>query len=763
MIVVYTNSKERAMLLATRLDGVVLSNNIKVRPQNYLEHHDQLERELTAEGYMTAFFCGQQYLFVYSNGTISVPFRMADYNAVYEDCKERPTPFIPDELDRKIVDPDFEKRLPLYRQIVQDAGGIVNAAEDNLRGELAFSQFCDLCEVDDVLHIWRVRPRSMTEACVFETFNSPEDGSISKDYQVACRLWERFSWLLSCNIYNSLGKYSLNNVNFPTGYLEALILSYLYHEKKSKVREKVQVELSDGSYCTVQQFDGNSTFPAQQVIQLLNSSNSNKAELVNHIDTVTRAQLYNIFTLQFDAEERFGFEPAKIVEMAYSLYNHSYITWPTESSSMPWDMKVEFTSASVAINANPTFTNKFKPRELDRFSDWDMFNNPYKHMGILITGKVLGPDMTPDERKIYDLICENNIAAVTEKRREIINTYKMSVGEHELLLMSRAIKTVHWTEEMNHSGDMADAAVNMVSATVKTKPSDFSKRSVLIDIYTAMKDGFWPDPLAFSTAMNNVIAWGQVTVTSEQRIDLARRSWQGLKYLLFTQACDFSCAVNWVKRLSFIAQATGDADSFVQDTSAYVRDICDEISNSADELKECGGICLKTCECPVCKNTGEVAEDGSWHCSSCTFTIPASIFGHPLGKADIAYLLTHKRSRLMDGFVSAKGKEYSARIIISQGKLERSFVAPFPCPKCHGSLNEYAWGLKCQNAECGFTLNTTVCGHKLTDMETAQIFSGKQTKFMHLTNSKGKSFVAALALKDDFTVQFVFPAKNKEN
>ena len=48
-------------------------------------------------------------------------------------------------------------------------------------------------------------------------------------------------------------------------------------------------------------------------------------------------------------------------------------------------------------------------------------------------------------------------------------------------------------------------------------------------------------------------------------------------------------------------------------------------------------------------------------------------------------------------------------------------------------------------------------------METAQIFSGKQTKFMHLTNSKGKSFVAALALKDDFTVQFVFPAKNKEN
>ena len=60
MIVVYTNSRERAMLLATRLDGVVLTNNIKVRPQNYAEYHDKLESELITDGYITAFFCGQQ-------------------------------------------------------------------------------------------------------------------------------------------------------------------------------------------------------------------------------------------------------------------------------------------------------------------------------------------------------------------------------------------------------------------------------------------------------------------------------------------------------------------------------------------------------------------------------------------------------------------------------------------------------------------------------------------------------------------------------
>ena len=170
MIVVYTNSRERAMLLATRLDGVVLTNNIKVRPQNYAEYHDKLESELIADGYITAFFCGQQYLFVYSDGAISEPYKMVDYDEEYTNLDKRPLPFIPQELQRKIVEPNFEARQALYQQIVNDAAGIINAAEDNLRGELAFAQFCDIFVTDSSIHISRVRPRSMVESCVFESF-----------------------------------------------------------------------------------------------------------------------------------------------------------------------------------------------------------------------------------------------------------------------------------------------------------------------------------------------------------------------------------------------------------------------------------------------------------------------------------------------------------------------------------------------------------------------------------------------------------------
>ena len=154
-------------------------------------------------------------------------------------------------------------------------------------------------------------------------------------------------------------------------------------------------------------------------MQILRSLSEHHIERTNHTETFEKIPLYNIFSLQVEADKRYGLKPEYAVNLAYELYNKSYITWPTESSAMPWGMKVEFTAASVAINNNPSFANQFKPRELDKFSDWDAYNNPYNHMGILVTSKTIGPDMTVDEKKIYDLICESNIAAIMEKRLRV--------------------------------------------------------------------------------------------------------------------------------------------------------------------------------------------------------------------------------------------------------------------------------------------------------------------------------------------------------
>lgn len=81
MILVYTNSRERAMRLATAIDGVVLRNKQKIRPSNYDSLRDILEQELITDGYVRAFFRGMPYVFLYSDGPIKAPCKMVDYDA----------------------------------------------------------------------------------------------------------------------------------------------------------------------------------------------------------------------------------------------------------------------------------------------------------------------------------------------------------------------------------------------------------------------------------------------------------------------------------------------------------------------------------------------------------------------------------------------------------------------------------------------------------------------------------------------------------
>lgn len=83
MILVYTNSRERAMRLATAIDGVVLRNKQKIRPSNYDSLRDILEQELITDGYVRAFFRGMPYVFLYSDGPIKAPCKMVDYDASY--------------------------------------------------------------------------------------------------------------------------------------------------------------------------------------------------------------------------------------------------------------------------------------------------------------------------------------------------------------------------------------------------------------------------------------------------------------------------------------------------------------------------------------------------------------------------------------------------------------------------------------------------------------------------------------------------------
>ena len=116
---------------------------------------------------------------------------------------------------------------------------------------------------------------------------------------------------------------------------------------------------------------------------------------------------------------------------------------------------------------------------------------------------------------------------------------------------------------------------------------------------------------------------------------------------------------------------------------------------------------------------------------------------------------------------NAEIETYTRRItadLLASEKLFRARETTFACPKCgKGSMRFYAKVVKCDNEACALPVFRQVAGKLLSDKEITDLLTEGRTAVLHGFKSKqGKSFDAALAFDEEFRVKFIFDdTKNK--
>lgn len=116
---------------------------------------------------------------------------------------------------------------------------------------------------------------------------------------------------------------------------------------------------------------------------------------------------------------------------------------------------------------------------------------------------------------------------------------------------------------------------------------------------------------------------------------------------------------------------------------------------------------------------------------------------------------------------NAEIEAYTRRItadLLASEKLFRARETTFACPKCgKGSMRFYAKVVKCDNEACALPVFRQVAGKLLSDKEITDLLTEGRTAVLHGFKSKqGKSFDAALAFDEEFRVKFIFDdTKNK--
>ena len=110
---------------------------------------------------------------------------------------------------------------------------------------------------------------------------------------------------------------------------------------------------------------------------------------------------------------------------------------------------------------------------------------------------------------------------------------------------------------------------------------------------------------------------------------------------------------------------------------------------------------------------------------------------------------------------------YTRRItadLLASEKLFRARETTFACPKCgKGSMRFYAKVVKCDNEACALPVFRQVAGKLLSDKEITDLLTEGRTAVLHGFKSKqGKSFDAVLAFDEEFRIKFIFDdTKNK--
>jgi DNA topoisomerase-3 len=165
--------------------------------------------------------------------------------------------------------------------------------------------------------------------------------------------------------------------------------------------------------------------------------------------------------------------------------------------------------------------------------------------------------------------------------------------------------------------------------------------------------------------------------------------------------------------------------------------------------------------CPVCGSPVNLYSWGygcSGYKDGCRFAL-GTICGRKPTEEDIQNLCKHKRTPVLDGFVSKKsGKPFSAALVVeNDGHVSLEFEkkkkaepvessVSIICPVCGHPMKKWSWGWGCSAyPDCRFAVGK-ISGRQLTDEETKTLVeTGRVGPLDGFVSKKGNPYSAELA------------------
>lgn len=592
-------------------------------------------------------------------------------------------------------DPGTMKQLKVIKELFNKCERIVVATDAGREGELIFRYIYNYLECSRPFD--RLWISSLTDQAIRKGLENLRPGKEYDNLYRSAKARSQADWVVGINASQALsisaghGVWSLGRVQTPT---LAMICSRYLENKDFKPQTYFQVKLHTAKDAT--QFAAISTErynTKQEADDILNRVRS--AESVNVISVEKKEAnqepplLYDLTTLQKEANSLHSFSADKTLSVAQSLYEAKLISYPrTGSRYISDDVFAEIPALIGQLSGYAPFGNYAKimsGASLNRRSVND--KKVTDHHALIITEN-MPKDISADQRIIYDMIAARMLEAFSGKCTKENTSVSLDASGIAFSVKGSIILIPGWRAVLNAPDEekgeddapalpsLSDGDVLPINGTdlleKQTKPRPLhTESSLLSSMETCGKD--LTDETEREALKESGIGTPATraaiieTLFSREYIQREKKSLvptnKGLVVYLAIRdkkIADVAMTGAWESALNKIATGEMDADTFHRSIEVYAAQITTELLEKKIE----GGNTRESCPCPKCKNGQVVIFQKVAKCNNeaCGLTVFRNKSGKDLTDGQLKDLLTKGKTGTIKGFKSKENKPFDAAV-----------------------------------------------------------------------------------------------------
>src|SRR5215207_5551995 len=373
------------------------------------------------------FYEGDDYVVTFAVGHLLELNPPEDYDERFKKWRMDDLPIIPDEFRVRPRDPKSKKQLNVIHKLLkrEDVDRVVNACDAGREGELIFTHVYETSGVDKPVD--RLWISSMTKQAIREGFEKLRPDAQLEPLREAARSRSEADWLVGMNATRAAtirgrawvgGVVSIGRVQTPT------LAVIVKREREIQAFVPEPYWLVHATFDPRYQghwFEGEETRlkdgkRAEEIVEKVKGK-TGRVESVERKEQSERAPLlYDLTSLQRDANRRFGFSARRTLSAAQSLYeDKKAITYPrTNSRFLSGDLVPQLKPTAATLLPIPDYAKGARyVMGLDQLPLGRVVNDAKvdDHHAIIPTDIEHDvSEFSPDERRIFDLVARRFLA-----------------------------------------------------------------------------------------------------------------------------------------------------------------------------------------------------------------------------------------------------------------------------------------------------------------------------------------------------------------